>query len=68
MKFCKDCKHQRGKAGIMRADEYLCEAPPAEVHRNSVTGEYPRCSIQRLDFKDTCGPNAAWFEPKDSDE
>lgn len=68
MKFCKDCKHIAGVQG----DNYEfahCEAPQ-NLTRDPVAGgmvakHYTYCSIVRKEGVGRCGPDAAWFEPRE---
>jgi len=63
MKFCKDCAHYRAMSESQydRCEKLIAVDP---VRGGQMYSKYVYCSVLRNhDLKDTCGPDAKWFDP-----
>jgi hypothetical protein len=66
-KFCIDCNHRSEEPGIM-ARRNICRRPNINKKYDLVTGEEElmHCVNERVFGLEKCGPEAKFFEPKQS--
>jgi hypothetical protein len=71
VRLCKDCRNRRGWwRSLFGGSE--CASPKNLAKPDLVTGKrgpiWLTCHYaRRTEYKDSCGPQAQWFEPRSSD-
>lgn len=70
MKLCIDCRYFSPVAGASNDGSCQSDRPEREREKSKVTGstgyKWHFCSTLRAEGEGRCGPDAAWFEPKEN--